>query len=91
MERIREDGATAIPSRLPAWPKACATCALRPGDPQRIGADVQSAIREDVEHDLLEFLCLHRTTRRGRHRACACAAAIAATAKRRRKERRQEP
>lgn len=77
IDRIFSDGEDARPSRLGPWPKACTGCALKPSDPQGIGADVQEDIRNLVNCGSLTFLCLHRTTGAGRHRECACAAAIA--------------
>lgn len=76
-DRIFADGQEARPSRLGAWPKACPGCAMRNGDPQGIGTDVQEDVRNLVACGSLTFFCLHRTTTAGRHRECACAAAIA--------------
>jgi hypothetical protein len=77
VDRIFSDGQEAKPSRLGPWPKACSGCAMRNGDPQRIGVDVQEDVRNLVACGSLTFFCLHRTTAAGRHRECACAAAIA--------------
>lgn len=85
IDRVFDGGNDVRPSRKRPWPKACGVCALRRGDPQGLGADVQEDIRSLVASDTMTFHCLHRTDG-GRHRVCACAAAVARTAQRRRTE-----
>jgi hypothetical protein len=59
-----------------AWPKACAGCALRRGDPQILGPAVQEDLRDECRSGWLEFYCVHREDASGRHRACASAEAL---------------
>ncbi len=77
IDRIFDGGQSVEPSRSGPWPKACGGCALKPHDPQDIGAGTQEDIRNLVACGSMTFYCLHRTTAAGRHRECACAAAIA--------------
>jgi hypothetical protein len=77
IDRVFDGGASALPSRLGPWPKACGVCAFRRSDPLGLGADAQDDVRNLVASGSMSFHCLHRTTAAGRHRECACAAAIA--------------
>lgn len=76
IDRVLDGGSEARPSRLPAWPKACDVCAMKPHDPQSLGTDTRDDLRNLVASGDITFFCLHRTTTAGRHRECACAAAI---------------
>ncbi len=60
----------------PAWTKACAGCAMRKGDPQELGHDVQNDLKDEARSGWLTFYCVHRRDDTGRHRECASGDAL---------------
>lgn len=57
--------------RSTPWPKCCSVCAFLPHDPQHLGTDVIAMLKTDVVDDVIDFYCVHRTNRSGKHRICA--------------------
>ncbi len=57
------------------WKKACAVCAFRNNNPQKLSDEEFSQLYFEIDMGILEFYCIHREDD-GHHRKCACFAAM---------------
>jgi hypothetical protein len=64
------------------WPKACAVCAFRRGNPQALPEEVFDELWLEREMGGFDFVCAHREDA-GHVRICACWAAMEAGRRRR--------